>query len=315
MSNSSDFHFIDEDWLGPCGSWQESWGESSSLSESGSSAITNSVDTTADDFFKISFQQGVLSSTLSISTTFFAGSDLDPNPTDVVFFTTDYVYYYIHSSKLLKYSLNSCYGMITDLSTPLPLPETSEVANVAFHMLYHLNFPCYFPILSLIVRALALLAIYGIDLPSALVPSNPFYNAVFCLGVKYPLDTFIVAAQFNLETLSIEISKHLLTTPLYAITGEMARTMGPLYFRRLVFLHVGRTERLKELMMQTPSLHDWTKDCYETDQKRLQQEWRALALAFGPHVGPDTSTSRLYSAFFPITQKETLCQECAEVSN
>jgi hypothetical protein len=314
MSGSPVSHSAVDNWLRSHGPWQQSWSESS---ESVRSTIIDSIDTTTDGFFKIFFQQGDLSSTntLSISTIFFAGSDLDPNPSDIVFFTTDYVYYWVHSSKFFKHSKHSCCGMLTDLSTSLPLPETSEIANLAFHMLYHFNFPFYSPTLSLVVRALSLLALYGIDISSVLVPSNPLYNTVLYIGVRYPLETYTVAAGFNLETLAIEISKHLLTTPLCAITDEMARVMGPHYLRRLVFLHMGRTERLKELIMQPPPPHDVTKDCYETDQKHLQQEWRALALALGCNAGPSTSTSQLYNTFLPITQKETLCPKCSEVSN
>jgi len=250
---------------------------------------------------------------ISISSTFFAGAGHDPCPTDVILLTTDNVYFYVHASRLLQHSNNSFGGLLTDLSTPVPIAETSEVANLAFHALYSLDPSSYVPNLSLLLRAFNMLTLYGIGPSSVLFPNGPFYSVIVGLGAKYPLQTYSLAAKFNLETFAVEVSKHLLTTPLHAITDEIAQAMGATYLRRLVFLHLGRIERLKELMMQPPTAHELSTDCSENDQKRLHQEWRALALALSWSENPAMTSSQLYQAFSPLTQKKNLCSKCVAV--
>ena len=250
---------------------------------------------------------------ISMSSTFFAGAGHDPCPTDVILVTTDNVYFYVHSSRLLQHSNNSFGGLLADLNTPLYIAETSEVANLAFHALYGLDPSSYVPNLSILLRGFSMLNLYGIEPSSVLLPNSPFYSAVVGLGAKFPLETYSLAAKFGLEVLAVEISRHLLGIPLHAITDDIAQAMGATYLRRLVFLHIGRTERLKELMMQLPTAHELSTDCSENDQKRLQQEWRALALALSWSAEPAMTSSQLYQAFFPLTQKKNLCPKCVAV--
>jgi hypothetical protein len=249
---------------------------------------------------------------VAISATFFAGAFHDPCPTDVILLTVDNVYFYLHSSRLLQHSNNS-FGGLTDLSAPFPVAETSEVANLAFHALYGIDPSSYVPTLSLLLEAFSMLTFYGIEPSLIIAPNAPFYNAVVDLGAKMPLQTYSLAAKFRLDAIAVEVSKHLLTTPLYAITEDIAQTMGATYLRRLVFLHIGRTERLKELMTQLPTAHELSADCSENDQKRLQQEWRALALALSWNADPAMTSPQLYQAFLPLTQKRNLCPQCIEV--
>lgn len=248
---------------------------------------------------------------ISISSTFFAGAGHDP--TDVILLTTDTVYFYVHSSRLLQHSNNSFGGLLTDLSTPLRIAETSEVANLAFHALYGLDPSSYVPTPAVLLRAFSMLVSYGVDPSLVLVPNDPFYNVVVGLGAKHPLQTYSMAAKFSIEALAVELSKHLLTTPLHSVTEDIAQAMGATYLRRLVFLHIGRTERLKELMMQLPTVHEPSTDCSENDQKRLQREWRASALALSWSADPAMTPSQLHQAFLPLAQKKNLCPKCVEV--
>ena len=258
------------------------------------------------------FPEGDESSiSISISATFFAGASQDP--TDVILLTTDNVYFYVHSPRLLQHSNNSFGGLLTDISTPLLIVETSEVANLAFHALYGLDPSSYVPIPAVLLRAFNMLILYGIEPSLVLVPNGPFYNAVVGLGAKHPLQTYSLAASFKLEALAVEVSRHSLATPLHTITDDIAQAMGPAYLRRLVFLHLGRTERLKELMMQPPTAHEPSTDCSENDQKRLQREWRASGLALSWSAEPAMTSSQLYQAFLPLTQKRHLCPKCMEV--
>lgn len=250
---------------------------------------------------------------ISMSSTFFAGAGHDPCPTDVILVTTDYVYFYVHSPRLLQHSNNSFGGLLADLSTPISIAETSEVANLAFHALYGLDPSSFVPNLSLLLRAFSMLNLYGIVPSSVIFLDSPFYSAVVGLGAKFPLQTYSLAAKFGLEVVAVEVSRHLLAIPLHAITDDIAQAMGATYLRRLVFLHVGRTERLKELMMQLPTAHELSTDCSENDQKRLEQEWRALALALSWSADPSMTSPQLHQAFFPLTQKKNLCPKCVAV--
>ncbi len=250
---------------------------------------------------------------ISMSSTFFAGAGHDPCPTDLILVTTDNVYFYVHSPRLLQHSNNSFGGLLADLNTPLSIAETSEVANLAFHALYGLDPSSFVPNLSLLLRAFSMLNLYGIEPSSLLFPNSPFYSAVVGLGAKFPLQTYSLAAKFGLEVVAVEVSRHLLSIPLHSITDDIAQAMGATYLRRLVFLHLGRTERLKELMMQLPTAHELSTDCSENDQKRLEQEWRALALALSWSADPGMPSSQLYQSFFPLTQKKNLCPKCVAV--
>lgn len=238
----------------------------------------------------------------------------DPYPTDVLLVSSDNVLFCVHSITLLLHSLNNFGGFLKDISQPILLSAHSSVLNIALYALYALNPAPFNPTTALITQALHFLVDHGILPKDCITPRSPFCAAISALGVQCPLETFMAAAFFDLEHLAVDVSRNLLGLPLQAITDDVARTIGPRYLRRLVFLHLGRVDRLKQLMLQVPEAHGQNKDCYESEQRRLQLDWRSHAVALGPAASAAMGPSQLYAAFLPVTQQKTLCPDCMYVS-
>ena len=251
---------------------------------------------------------------VSMSTTFWLGAMDDPYPTDVLLVSSDNVLFCVHSITLLVHSLDKFGGYLKDMSQPILLSAHSAVVNLALYALYDLNPSPFNPTPALMTQALNFLIDHGILPKDCITPRGPFCQALSTLGVQSPLETFMAAAYFDLEALAVDVSRNLLSLPLQSITEEIARTIGPSYLRRLFFLHLGRIDRLKQLMLQVPEAHGQNKDCYDSEQRLLQLEWRSLAVALAPEASPAMGPSRLYTAFLPITQKKSLCPDCTYVS-
>jgi hypothetical protein len=130
---------------------------------------------------------------------------------------------------------------------------------------------------------------YGVRLPGPIVPGNPIYNAILNIALVSPLDGYALACMHNLEQLAVQISHHLLSTPLHELTDELCRQMGPTYLRRLFFLHLGRSERLKLLLKEEPLGHEPTRECDLVDQKRgLLFAWDEATSKLCWDIGPNT---------------------------
>jgi hypothetical protein len=248
---------------------------------------------------------------VQVSSTFFCGAMDEPFPTDLVLLSSDQVFFFVHSAMLLKHSRNDFAGLLED--DRVYLPENSEVLNLILHAFYNLDISKFRPKVALVAAALRSLQNYGVSLDSLLTPSHPMSLTILHLGIQSPLETFAMVAAFKLEHLAIEVSKGLVSVPLHNLTDDLAERMGPSYLRRLVFLHLGRIDRLKQLLMRPPSLHPVTKDCYESEQKRLQNQWKALAVALSWGAQADLSPQRIHSTFTTIVLKTT-CKQCQLVS-
>jgi len=59
----------------------------------------------------------------------------------------------------------------------------------------------------------------------------------------------------------------------------MADAIGPIYLKRLFFLHFGRSDALRRVLLPPPNLHTPTTSCDFSDQKKLTRAW-ALASAY-----------------------------------
>jgi hypothetical protein len=247
------------------------------------------------------------SQNVQVSSTFFCGSMDEPFPADLVLLSSDQVYFFVHSAILLKHSGNGFAGLLG--GDRAYLPENSEVLNLILHALYDLDPSKFRPTVALMAAALRSLQNYEVSLDSLLTPSHPVTIIILHLGVQSPLETFAMVAAFKLEHLAIEVSKKLVSVPLHNITDDLAERMGASYLRRLLFLHLGRIDRLKQLLMEPHSSHPVTKDCYESDQKRLQNQWKALAVALGWEARADTSPQRIHSTFTALLL-QTSCDQC-----
>jgi len=130
----------------------------------------------------------------------------------------------------------------------------------------------------------------------------------------YPLDVYTVAAKHDLHDLAVSTSPHLLSFQLYTLTDEMAEAMGPKYLRKMFFLHIGRSDALKRLLLQPPHPHAPTPWCDFTDQKTLTRAWALASAYLAWDARPDLSTGFLESALSPLAEHLS-CDLCKQGLN
>lgn len=134
----------------------------------------------------------------------------------------------------------------------------------------------------------------GVELTEVITPDTPISNIILSHARTMPLDAFVLVCQHKLEALAVEISQHLVAVPLYNLMDEHCVAMGPIYLRRLMFLHLGRIERLKGILKELPTTHSPTRDCDILDQKRtVHAAWNAAASEVCWDLAADTSGTHI----------------------
>jgi len=185
----------------------------------------------------------------------------------------------------------------------------------------------YSPSFESLAAALSVLTTYGLSVKRYAGPSTPLHSLLLSHAPLYPLELYALAASHDLYDLAVSTSSHLLSFALASLTDEMVDKIGPRYLKRLFFLHFGRADALKRLLLPPPHPHAPTNDCDFTEQKRLTRAW-ALAsayLAWDARPGmfsyqlrstdtdfysiPDLSTSAIESALAPLGDQLT-CELC-----
>jgi hypothetical protein len=224
---------------------------------------------------------------ISVSTTFFPGADLDVLPTDLVILSSDSVFFYVHTHKILAASdngFNSLFplkeqGHAEVAGNILPLQDDSVVVNILLHTIYNLSVAHYAPTAEAVITVVDCLEKYGLSVQTYLAPTSPLHAVFLGIAPEAPIESYATAAAYDLHHLAIPISSFLLSYPLASITDELAVKMGPLYLKRLFYLHLGRVEALKRLLLPPPQPHVPTAYCDFTEQKKLTRAW-ALASAY-----------------------------------
>lgn len=202
----------------------------------------------------------------------------------------DKVFFYVHSHILRRASNNSFNGCLPtkELSPPpekdsvgavIPTPEPSTVLNVVLHALYGLSCAHYSPSPATLFAALDALASYGADVSAAAAPGTPLFALLLAQSPVAPLEVYAHAAHHGLHALAVAVSPHLLGLSLAALDDALAERMGPAYLKRLFFLHLGRVDALKRLLLPPPEGHAPTPHCDYLEQKKLTRAW-ALASAY-----------------------------------
>jgi hypothetical protein len=139
---------------------------------------------------------------------------------------------------------------------------------------------------------------YGLPLTEPIRPGKPIYKLILAASMLRPLDAYSLASHYGLEQLAVEISSRLISVPLYNLSNDHCISMGPEYLRRLLFLHLGRTERLKALLREPHTRHPPTFLCDVIDQRLgIIAQWHAAATEICWDIGPDTP-GNLRAAYF-----------------
>ncbi|CAA7259713.1 unnamed protein product [Cyclocybe aegerita] len=255
---------------------------------------------------------------VSVSTTFYPGSQQLAIQPDTVLLSSDSVFFYVHSHILLAASENGFRGLLpapppsSEGQDPiLNVPDNSTVLNVVLHGVYDMSCAHYSPSFATLVTAVNRLPVYGISPRSHIAPTTPLFSLLLSHAPLYPLELYALAASYDLYDLAVSTSSHLLSFPLASLTDEMAERIGPVYLKRLFFLHFGRTDALKRVLLPPPHPHAPTPFCDFTEQKKLTRAWALASAYLAWDARPDLSTSTMESALRPLADHLT-CENCQQ---
>jgi hypothetical protein len=231
---------------------------------------------------------------VSVSTTFVPRNGLDALPTDLILLSVDSVFFNVHSHRLLAASQNGFGGLLprpTGRSDPdtgpdggggpavVPVGDESAVLNLVLHATYGLSCAQYAPSFSMLAAAVRACATYGLDLARVCTPGTPLADAIVRHAPIRPMDTYVLAAQHGLHDLAVLASAHLVSFPLSSITDELAEAIGAVYLKKLFFLHLGRADALRRLLVAPPPSHSPNAQCGYDERGKLTRAW-ALAAAY-----------------------------------
>jgi len=166
-----------------------------------------------------------------------------------------------------------------DQEPVISLPDDSQVLNVILHTLYDMSCAQYSPNFETLVNAVNRLPDYGVMPRCRIAPSTPLFSLLLSHAPLHPLELYALAASYDLLDLAVSTSSHLLSFPLATLTDDMAERIGPVYLKRLFFLHFGRSDALKRVLLPPPHPHAPTTECDFAEQKKLTRAW-ALASAY-----------------------------------
>jgi hypothetical protein len=224
---------------------------------------------------------------VSVSTTFYPGAPHDSHPEDLVLLSNDSIFFYVHTNRILKASENGFNNMIPPPNHPdqdqlgpiLPVSESSIVLNIILHTIYNLSCAHYAPSFHALESAVIAMKNYGMPIHERIANSTHLYNLLMSHASLCPLELYALAASNDLYDLAASTSSHLLSLSLASLSDDMAERIGPVYLKRLFFLHFGRADALKRLLISPPHTHTPTQWCDFTEQKKLTRAW-ALASAY-----------------------------------
>ncbi|KAJ6599121.1 hypothetical protein DFH09DRAFT_1130181 [Mycena vulgaris] len=257
---------------------------------------------------------------VSISTTFFPAAQHRQHPPDVALLSKDSVYFYVHSDLLLDASDNRFRAMLpissSDGDEPpvLNVPEPSPVLNIILHAVYDMSCAHYSPPFDTLVHAVDSMPIYGINPKSHILPSTPLFTLLLSHAPLFPLDLYALAAHYDIFDLAVPTSSHLLAFPLSRLSDQVVERMGATYLKRLFFLHFGRAEALKRVLLPPPHPHPPTPSCDFQSQKGVTRAWTLASAYLAWDVRPDMSTNTLESALRPLSDSVP-CELCKTALN
>ncbi|CEL59566.1 hypothetical protein RSOLAG1IB_03499 [Rhizoctonia solani AG-1 IB] len=196
-----------------------------------------------------------------------------------------------------------------DAPPVVPLCEEAALLNIILLIVYRLPMERYRPDLQLMCRAVPALVSYGYRLDNLVTPTSEAFRLLIAHSITHPLVVYALAAAYNLEPLAVASSRNTLGIELSQITDDLAGVMGPIYLRRLFFLHMGRTDVLKRLLLEPPAGHMPLPHCGPDDQKSLTRAW-ALAIAYMTVEAKPNTPATMISSGLSALGEHLECQKC-----
>lgn len=188
------------------------------------------------------------------------------------------------------------------------------------------------PSLGVIDGALLALEKYGIPAPDE---TADVWSQLLRHAAAHPIRAYAIAAGHAKEAVCVKISTYTLGASLTEVSEADALTMvrppfllllcspgdikpsvlddqGPLYLRRLFFLHVGRAQACKRVIDKPPRAHQPMPSCPPVDALKVLRAWDlAVANIIVRPSLQDISPRELRDEFGPVVRGRT-CPECVE---
>ncbi|KAJ3899671.1 hypothetical protein F5879DRAFT_976136 [Lentinula edodes] len=251
-------------------------------------------------------------------------NSLNGIPPNLVLKSSDSELFYVHTHRLNSASTNKFQGRTAATNdSVVDVPENSQILTIILDIIYRNasaaeDFAPPFPF-DILAAAISRLPVYGVDVQAQLnldrfnvdptVPAQPIFQALYSHAMTHPLQLYILAAHYNLESLAIAASSHLLGLHITELTDEQAEVMGPVYLRRLILMQTQREEALKKILLQPPYPHPSTPECDVLNQKTLTRAWPVIAANFAWDIRadlPSTALERILSSLAGYVS----CEQC-----
>ncbi len=159
----------------------------------------------------------------------------------------------------------------------VPQAESSATLSLIIHTIYGISCTQHPIPFQTIISTVQSFPSYGLAPSRFISPSLPLYNSILWHAPLYPLDGYSLAASFDLYDLASAVSSHLLSFELLGLTDEHATQIGPIYLKRLFFLHIQRQTALKNLLLPPPQPHPESDSCKFADQRSMSRAWTLVA--------------------------------------
>ncbi|EIW80428.1 hypothetical protein CONPUDRAFT_56935 [Coniophora puteana RWD-64-598 SS2] len=254
----------------------------------------------------------------TVSRTFRPDSRIHTYYPDLVLLSSDSIHFYISYNVLYSLSSNAFNGLLP-MSQNQPIrdaavinvPEHSDVLNVVLHTVYGVSCSQYAPAFESLSAAVGALDKYGYSLSQLVAPSTPLYTLLLSHAPLYPIEVYTLASRHDIFDLAVPTSAHLLSFSLPSLSEDAATRMGPKYLKRLFFLHLGRTDALKRVLLSPPHPHPPTSNCSFDNQKGLTRAWALASAYLVWDARPDMSVSMIESTLSSLG-KNLQCDTCED---
>ena len=255
---------------------------------------------------------------ISVSTAFFPGAPIDTSPADLILSSTDSVLFYVHSARLMRSATSGLLSQVNarrmellTIDNAIQIPQISTVLNIVMHCIYGLSCTHFSPTIQDIETAVHALEEYGVPSQSYCASTAPLYHTILTLIPTSPLTVYSIAASIDNRALASIASSHLLSLSLSSISEEMSIKIGPVYLKRLFFLHLGRAQALKALLLPPPRSHPPTDKCTVQSQESLGRAWALAGAYLSWDDNPNVSANFIELTLSPLGEKLD-CELCKE---
>jgi len=185
--------------------------------------------------------------------------------------------------------------------------ERSSVLDIILRIIYIMTLEENGADLDVLDQALGSLEKYGIAIPEE---TSAVWGLVLQLAPSNPIRAYAIAASYAIESCCISTSRYTLQMSLNTLTEADALTMGPIYMRRLFFLHLGRRDALKRVINESPTQHPPTESCPLSIQNETGRSWAiAVAKILIHPMAHGTSIDVIVETLGPLVRERT-CQTC-----